>query len=131
MGWLVAFGLGFSPADRDQEEAVRILYVHVPTIWIAYLAFVVTALGSAIYLFGRNHSLGFDRLAGASAEIGVAFVAVTLVVGSLWGRLTWGVFWRWDAAPRRRPRCCSSATSATSPSVASVAVTTNAPGAAP
>ncbi len=96
MGWLVAFGLGFSPADRDQEEAVRILYVHVPTIWIAYLAFVVTALGSAIYLFGRNHSLGFDRLAGASAEIGVAFVAVTLVVGSLWGRLTWGVFWRWD-----------------------------------
>ena len=96
MGWLVAFGFGFSPADRDQEEAVRILYVHVPTIWIAYLAFVVTALGSAIYLFGRNHSLGFDRLAGASAEIGVAFVAVTLVVGSLWGRLTWGVFWRWD-----------------------------------
>ena len=45
MAWLVAFGLGFSPADRDQEEAVRILYVHVPTIWIAYLAFVVTALG--------------------------------------------------------------------------------------
>jgi heme exporter protein C len=97
MAWLVAFGLGFSPADRDQEEAVRILYVHVPTIWIAYLAFVITALGSAVYLFGRNHSLGFDRLAGASAEIGVAFVAVTLVVGSLWGRLTWGVFWRWDA----------------------------------
>jgi heme exporter protein C len=97
MAWLVAFGLGFSPADRDQEEAVRILYVHVPTIWIAYLAFVVTALASAIYLFGRNHSLGFDRLAGASAEIGVTFVAVTLVVGSLWGRLTWGVFWRWDA----------------------------------
>ena len=39
MGWLVAFGLGFSPADRDQEDAVRILYVHVPTAWVAYLAF--------------------------------------------------------------------------------------------
>ena len=36
MGWLVAFGLGFSPEDRDQRESVRLLYVHVPTIWIAY-----------------------------------------------------------------------------------------------
>jgi heme exporter protein C len=97
MAWLLAFGLGFSPADRDQAEAVRILYVHVPTIWIAYLAFVVTALSSALYLFGKRHSLGWDRLAGASAEIGVTFVAVTLVVGALWGRLTWGVFWQWDA----------------------------------
>jgi heme exporter protein C len=97
MAWLVAFGLGFSPADRDQDDAVRILYVHVPTIWIAYLAFVVTAIASAMYLFRKQHSLGWDRLAGASAEIGVVFVAVTLVVGALWGRLTWGVFWQWDA----------------------------------
>ncbi len=95
--WLVAFGLGFSPADRDQAESVRILYVHVPTIWVAYLAFVVTAVASGLYLFTRGHSLGFDRLAGASAELGVVFVGLTLVVGSLWGRLTWGVFWQWDA----------------------------------
>ena len=85
MVWLVAFGLGFSPADRDQEEAVRILYVHVPTIWIAYLAFIVTAGSSALYLFTRRHSLGWDRLAGASAEIGVTFVAVTLAVGGRCG----------------------------------------------
>lgn len=97
MVWLVAFGLGFSPADRDQEEAVRLLYVHVPTIWIAYLAFVVTAVASGLYLFTWKNSLGWDRLAGASAEVGVVFVALTLVVGALWGRLTWGVFWQWDA----------------------------------
>lgn len=97
MGWLVAFGLGFSPEDRDQRQAVRLLYLHVPTIWIAYLAFTVTALGSAMYLFTKKKSLGWDRLAGASAEIGTVFVAVTLVVGALWGRLTWGVFWQWDA----------------------------------
>jgi heme exporter protein C len=97
MVWLVAFGLGFSPEDRDQREAVRILYVHVPTIWIAYLAFVVTAGASAMYMFRRRHSLGWDRLAGASAEIGVVFVGVTLAVGAMWGRLTWGVFWQWDA----------------------------------
>lgn len=97
MAWLVAFGLGFSPADRDQSESVRLLYVHVPTIWIAYLAFAVAALSSGLYLFGKRHSLGWDRLAGASAEVGVVFVAVTLVIGAMWGRLTWGVFWRWDA----------------------------------
>ncbi len=97
LGWLVAFGLGFSPADRDQLESVRLLYVHVPTIWLAYLAFVVTAVASGLYLFTKKHSLGWDRVAGASAEIGVAFVAVTLVVGALWGRLTWGGFWQWDA----------------------------------
>ena len=97
MGWLVAFGLGFSPEDRDQRESVRLLYVHVPTIWIAYLAFIVTAVASVMYFFGKKKSLGWDRLAGASAEIGTAFVAVTLVIGAMWGRLTWGVFWQWDA----------------------------------
>jgi heme exporter protein C len=97
MGWLVAFGLGFSPADRDQEEAVRIMYVHVPTVWVAYLALGVMALCSAIYLFSKNHSLGFDRVAGASAEIAVVFMSLTLVTGMLWGKLTWGVYWQWDA----------------------------------
>ncbi len=97
MGWLVAFGLGFSPADRDQEEAVRIMYVHVPTVWLAYLAFTVTAACSAFYLFTKKHSLGFDRVAGASAEIGVVFMALTLATGMLWGKLTWGVYWQWDA----------------------------------
>lgn len=97
MGWLIAFGLGFSPEDRDQREAVRLLYMHVPTIWIAYLAYIVTALASGLYFFTKKKSLGWDRLAGASAEIGTAFVAVTLVIGALWGRLTWGVFWQWDA----------------------------------
>jgi heme exporter protein C len=97
VAWLVAFGLGFSPADRDQRESVRILYVHVPSAWLAYLAFVVTAVASGLYLFRRNHALAWDRLAGASAEVGVLFMGITLVSGMLWGRLTWGVFWEWDA----------------------------------
>ncbi|MGA9276470.1 cytochrome c biogenesis protein CcsA [Ilumatobacter sp.] len=97
MGWLVLFALVLSPADVNQGESVRLLYIHVPTIWIAYLSFIVTAIASAMYLFTKKHSLGWDRLAGASAEFGVAFVALTLIVGSMWGRLTWGVFWQWDA----------------------------------
>lgn len=97
IAWLLAFGLGFSPRDRDQRDSVRLLYIHAPTAWIAYLAFGVTAVASASYLFRRRRSLGWDRLAGASAEIGVLFMGITLVTGMLWGRLTWGVFWQWDA----------------------------------
>lgn len=97
MGWLVSFALVFTPADVNQGESVRLMYIHLPTIWVAYLSFIVSAVASGLYLFTKKHSLGWDRLAGASSEIGVVFVGLTLVVGSLWGRLTWGVFWQWDA----------------------------------
>ena len=97
IGWLVLFGLVLSPSDRVQGTSVRIMYIHVPTAWVAYLAFVITALSSGMYLLRRNHSLAWDRVAGASAEVGVLFMGLTLITGSLWGRLTWGVFWAWDA----------------------------------
>ena len=94
---LAMFGLWFSPEDVNQGSTVRIMYVHVPTIWVAYVAFITTAVCSGVYLSGRGRSLTWDRIAGASAEIGVMFVAVSLVTGSLWGRITWGVYWVWDA----------------------------------
>ena len=96
MAWVVVSGLIFTPQDVVQGESVRIMYVHVPSAWIAYLAFIVTAVASAGWLFGKKHSMGFDRFAGASAEVGVMFMAITLTTGSLWGRLTWGEFWQWD-----------------------------------
>ena len=96
LGWVVIGGIFVTPPDVVQGESVRIMYVHVPTAWVAYLAFIVTAVASAGYLFGRRHSLGFDRVAGASAQVGVTFMALTLISGSLWGRLTWGTFWEWD-----------------------------------
>jgi heme exporter protein C len=80
-----------------QGESVRILYIHVGTVWVAYVAFVVTAVSSAAYLWKKTSSLTWDRIAGASAEIGVVFMAVTLFAGALWGRLSWGTFWVWDA----------------------------------
>jgi heme exporter protein C len=94
MAWLLLFGLVLSPADEVQGEAVRMLYIHVPTAW---LAFGVTALGSALYLLPKTRSLAWDRMAGASAEIGVLYTGLTLVAGSIWGRITWGVYWTWDA----------------------------------
>ena len=94
--WVVISGLVLTPADVVQGESVRIMYVHVPSAWIAYVAFIVTAIASAFFIFSKRHSLGFDRVAGASAEVGVMFMAITLITGSLWGRLTWGEFWQWD-----------------------------------
>ena len=69
----------------------------MPSAWLAYLAFAVTGIASAAYLFPRTRSLTWDRIAGASAEIGVLFMGITLVTGSLWGRTTWGKFWAWDS----------------------------------
>jgi heme exporter protein C len=97
MAAVALFGLWISPADVVQGESVRILYVHVGTVWVAYVAFVVTAVSSAAYLWRKTSSLTWDRIAGASAEIGVVFMAVTLFAGALWGRLSWGTFWVWDA----------------------------------
>jgi heme exporter protein C len=97
LAWLLLFGLVLSPPDEVQGEAVRMLYIHVPTAWLAYLAFGVTALGSGLYLFPKTRSLAWDRMAGASAEIGVLFTGLTLVAGAIWGRITWGVYWTWDA----------------------------------
>ena len=94
---LALFGLVFSAEDVVQGSTVRIMYVHVPSIWVAYIAFGLTAVCSAIYLSRKDRSLAWDRVAGASGEIGVLFVAVSLVTGSLWGRLTWGTYWVWDA----------------------------------
>jgi len=79
MAWVVIGGLFVTPKDVDQGDAVRIMYVHVPTAWVAYLAFIVTALASACWLLSRKHSMGFDRVAGASAEVGVIFMAMTLL----------------------------------------------------
>ena len=85
------------PRENQGFEAVRLLYLHVPCAWLAYLAFGVTALASLLWLIPRTRSATWDLLAGASAEVGVIFTALMLLVGSLWGRPTWGTWWEWDA----------------------------------
>ena len=97
IAWLVVFGLILSPDDRVQREGVRIMYIHVPSAWLAYLAFGVTGLSSLMYLIKKTRSLVWDRIAGASAEVGVLFMGITLITGSLWGRISWGTYWEWDS----------------------------------
>jgi len=96
MTWVVVSAFFFTAPDVVQGDSVRIMYAHVPAAWVAYLAFVTTAIASGFSLVRRHRTLGFDRVAGASAEVGVLFMGLALVTGSLWGRLTWGTFWQWD-----------------------------------
>ncbi len=87
LGWFVA------PEDDEQQDAVRMIFVHVPSAIFTYVAFVTTAIGLAMWLLRR--SVWWDTVAAAAAEIGVLFCALTLFTGSVWGRPTWNTYWDW------------------------------------
>ena len=80
---LALFGLWGAPPDQVQGDAQRLMYVHVPAAWLAYLAFAVTAIASLLYLWPRTRARVWDFVAGASAELGVLFTGLTLILGSL------------------------------------------------
>jgi heme exporter protein C len=81
--------------ERTQGNVQRIFYIHLPIIWLAYLAFFVVFVSSGLYLWKQRES--FDHIAHASAEIGFLFTSLVLVTGSLWARPIWGTWWSWDA----------------------------------
>ncbi len=87
--------LAFTPIERTQGPAQKIFYVHAPAAWAALLAFGITGVLSALYLLMRQRKL--DRLAAASAEVGLAFGVVMLTTGPIWGKPIWGTWWTWDA----------------------------------
>ena len=89
-----AMALFWAPTDAVQGDVYRILYVHVPLAWLAYLAFVVVFLASVAWLWTKRPF--FDAVAVASAEIGVLFTGLFLVAGSIWAKPTWGVWWTWE-----------------------------------
>jgi heme exporter protein C len=103
LGWLssaaLALGLvmafGVAPREVSQGNVQRIMYVHPPLAWVAYLAFGIVAAASIAYLVRR--APGADRLAHASAEVGVLFTGLAIATGSIWGKPTWGTWWTWDA----------------------------------
>ena len=85
----------FTPPDLLQGYAQKILYVHAPSAWVAFLAFGLTAAAGAFWLFLKDPRL--DRFAESSAEVGVVFNTAVLVSGPLWGKPIWGAWWVWDA----------------------------------
>jgi heme exporter protein C len=92
-GVVMAFGV--APREVTQGNVQRIMYLHVPSVWVAYLAFAVVLVASIVYLARRLEAA--DRLAYASAEVGVLFTGLTIATGSIWGKPTWGTWWTWDA----------------------------------
>ncbi|HEX6057947.1 MAG TPA: cytochrome c biogenesis protein CcsA [Gemmatimonadaceae bacterium] len=89
-----AFGVLASPPDRDMGHLQKIMYVHVPAAWSAFIAFGVVFVGSVLYLWKREER--WDVLAAAAAEVAAVLTALTIALGSIWGRPTWGVWWTWD-----------------------------------
>ena len=90
-----AFGLLTSPPDRDMGHLQKIMYVHVPAAWSAFICFLVVFIESVRYLWTTEER--HDLIAASAAEVGAILTALTLMLGSIWGRPTWGVWWTWDA----------------------------------
>jgi heme exporter protein C len=84
-----------APTEAVQGVPQRIMYVHVPSVIAAYAALLLAAIASAMFLWRRE--LRWDYLAHGAAELGVLFITMTLLSGSIWGRPVWGTWWTWDA----------------------------------
>jgi heme exporter protein C len=89
------FALAASPPDYQQGETVRIMYVHVPSAWMAMFVYANLAIAGAVALVWK-HPLA-ELAAKAMAPIGATFTALCLITGSLWGQPMWGTWWVWDA----------------------------------
>ncbi len=89
--WMIFF---YVPTERSMGIVQRIFYVHVPSAWVAFLAFGIVALCSLGYLWLRDERL--DAISMAAAELGLVFTTIVLISGPLWGKLAWGAWWVWE-----------------------------------
>ena len=89
-----AIALLLSAPDRDMGHLQKILYVHVPSAWVSMVAPAVVFVASVLYLWKRQEK--HDLLAASAAQVGIVFIGLTLVQGSIWARPTWGIWWTWD-----------------------------------
>jgi heme exporter protein C len=83
------------PDEAAQGAIYRIIFFHVPGAWTAFVSFFVALVSSVLYLIRKN--LRYDAVAVSATEVGLAFGAVNLVTGMIWGRIIWGIWWTWDA----------------------------------
>jgi len=85
----------YVPTEREMGVVQRIFYFHVPLAWVSLLAFLLVFICSILYLWKR--AMKWDILAHASAEVGVVFITLVLITGTIWAKSIWGVWWTWDA----------------------------------
>jgi heme exporter protein C len=97
---LVAGGLGYglllTPEDYQQDERARMMFVHVPSMWLSMFGYAFM-VGASLVSFVWRHALA-DVAAKSAAPIGAVFTAMGLMTGSIWGASTWGTWWEWDDA---------------------------------
>jgi heme exporter protein C len=91
---IAAFVIVRAPADAVQGVLYKILFVHAPAAFAAYLGFGMTALGGALYLWRNDEQ--WDRFAVAAAEVGLLFCTLNIVTGPIWAKGAWGKPWVWD-----------------------------------
>jgi len=89
--WMVFF---YAPREATMGDVQRIFYFHVASAWVGFFGFFVTFLASIIYLVRGERR--WDVVAVSSAEVGLAFITMTLLTGMLWARPVWGVYWTWE-----------------------------------
>jgi heme exporter protein C len=94
MAAAVVRALAFTPLEVTQGAAQKIFYVHVPSAWVAFLAYLLVGGCSILYFFLRDPRL--DRLAASAAEVGTVFITGVLLTGPIWAKPIWGVWWTWD-----------------------------------
>lgn len=91
----VVLAFFYAPTEAFHGDVQRIFYLHVPSAWVSYIAYITVAVASFRYLRDSNEK--WDRLAVSAAEVGVVFTSIVLVTGPIWGYRIWGTPWVWDA----------------------------------
>ncbi|MEL7400061.1 MAG: heme ABC transporter permease [Pseudomonadota bacterium] len=91
----LVWGLAFAPADYQQGDSFRIIYIHVPAAILAQSAYMMMAIAGAVFLIWRMKMAAW--VAKTIAPIGASFCLIALLTGAIWGKPTWGTWWVWDA----------------------------------
>ena len=89
-----SYAIFAAPGDAVAGDLYRILYLHVPAAWIAYLSLAISFLSSILFL--RRRQPAYDTAAELTAVMGLVYGAVALISGAIWAHAAWGSFWNWD-----------------------------------
>ncbi len=91
---VTVLAFSFPPPQAELGDASRIFFYHVPTAFVAFVAFIMAAVCGVLYL--RSRDVTYDHKAAAAAEIGLTFTVIATVTGAIFAKVTWGMFWNWD-----------------------------------
>jgi heme exporter protein C len=84
----------WAPPEKTLGDSYRVFFIHTPSAWVSYLSFTITFFSSLFYL--RTSKVSWDQYAATSSTLGILFSTVTLITGSIWAKIAWGLYWNWD-----------------------------------